>query len=401
MSLCRPAALVVLAFVIALTLPGCRRAKNEYHPPPPPTVTVALPVQREVSDELIFTGMTAGVEVNEVRARVQGFVDAIHFRPGTTVMPGDLLFTIDPRPFRAKLAEARAQLAGREAELKLAEVTLERARQAAERGAVSDIELRQSQAGSEQARAAVDLAKARVDAEMLQLEFTQVRALIAGQISRNFVDVGALVGAGGATLLATIVSDEKIYAYFDINERELQRLMREHPKDPDGSGRRPVELALSEDEGFPHRGVFDSADNQVNPDTGTIRCRAVFENEGRRIVPGMFARVRVELGSRRALLMPNIALSLDQKGAFALVVNDEGVVARRDVVAGPLYGRLRRIDSGLNPSDWIVVNGVQRARPGEKVAPERTTVEALEAPVGATPPTPAQPASEAATPPAR
>lgn len=366
---------VATALAFAL-LAGCKRAQNEYKAPPPPEVTVTQPQKQDVTDYLVYTGRTEGVEQIEIRARVEGFVEGIHFRAGQRVMPGDLLFSIDPRPFAARLAETKAELAGVEAELELTEVTLDRAKSAFEKQAVSEIELRQNVASRDKAAAAVALAKAKLDAAMLDVEFTKARSPIPGIVSRNYVDVGALVGKGEPTLLATVIANDKIYAYFDVSENDLLQIMRDKVQQGERRGdeppRRRVLLTFTDGGDEVVEGVLDAIDNRIDSTTGTLRCRAVFENSGSIIIPGVFVRVKVEMWRRPAVMAPEIAIGADQAGRFVLVVSEDGTVQRRSVTLGELEsGSLRRIEQGLNGDEWIVVNGVQRARPGSKVAPVR------------------------------
>lgn len=357
---------------------GCG-GPTEIPAPPPPQVTVAQPIEREITMDLEATGTVTGFETVEIRARVQGFISEIHFRAGSVVQAGDLLFTIDPRPFRARLAQAEAELAGKEAALKLAASNLRKAKELAGRRVLADQELDTTTAQHEQALADVALARANLDATRLDLSYTEVRAPISGRIGRNLVDRGALVGASEPTLLATIVNDEQVYAYFDVSERQILDYLRANPDARRGSGdgeRQRVFAALNGEEGHPHEGWIDSADNQLDVETGTLRIRAVLPNPERRIIPGSFVRLRVPTGRERALLVPDLAVSSDQAGRYVLVVDDRNVVERRAVRIGVLVDRLRRVVDGLDADQWIVVNGIQRARPGSPVVPQRSTVEA-------------------------
>ncbi len=364
---------VSFAFAFAVAA-GCGGDANVYAPPPPPEVTVAHPIEQEVTQRLDFTGTVRGYESVEIRARVEGFIDQIHFAPGGDVMPGDLLFTIDPRPFKATVDQRAAEVERSKSALDLAEVTLERITRAAERDAASDLEVRERKADRDAAKAELEFSKARHDAAMLDLTFTEVRAPIAGVISRNLVDVGALVGAGEPTLLTTIVSQDRVYAYFDLSEQDLLRIRHDNRErgEEDKRGRDlPVLMAFEDEPEFMREGRIDSADNTVNPDTGTIRIRALFDNPEREIVPGMFVRLRVVFGTAPAVLVPRVALSSDQQGPYALAVDEAGMVERRPVSIGVEEGVYRVITEGVKADDWIVVNGIQRARPGAKVTPIR------------------------------
>lgn len=353
---------------------------GEMPEPPPPEVTVAQPIEREISVDLEATGTVTGLETVEVRARVQGFVEQVHFRAGSIVAEGELLFTIDPRPFRARLAQAEAELAGKEASLQLARSNLGKAKALAKNQVLAEQELDTRTAQFDQGIADVALARANVESARLDLAYTEVRAPIGGRIGRNLVDQGALVGAGDPTLLATIVNDARVYAYFDVSERQMLDYLRSNPTARQVSDSaqppQPVFLAMADESGYPHQGVIDSADNQLDAETGTLRIRAVFDNPERSIVPGTFVRLRIPMGREQAVLVPDLAVGTDQAGRYVLVVDEQNVVERRGVEVGALADRMRRIVGGLAPDQWVVVNGLQRARPGMAVAPQRSTVEA-------------------------
>lgn len=357
---------------------ACRPPQNAYVPPPPPEVTVANPVQKKVQSYFEFTATTAGIETVEIRARVKGFIEKVHFDAGAVVEAGQLLFTIDQRPFQARVEQAEAELAGRRASLSLAQVNLERTQRLFEKGQAADIELKEWQSKTDEAKAAVDLAIANLVAARLDLEYTEVRSPINGHIGRNLVDVGALVGADGPTLLASVVNDATIYAYFDASEADLLQWVTDHPNVETraaDSRRLPVWLATAADREFVHTGTFDSADNRVDPQTGTIRLRAVFPNDDRTLMSGLFVRVRMPKDRRTAMLLPDTAVSADQAGRFVLVVNDQNVVERRGVTVGDVYDRMRQIDSGLTGQEWVIVNGQQRTRLGAPVIPQRASAE--------------------------
>ncbi len=386
-SSARPSPRARAARAASLLFVGCASAALlgcgggvEQEAPPPPEVTVAQPVEREIDVDLEATGTVTGLETVEVRARVQGFVEKIHFRAGSIVQSGDLLFTIDPRPFRARLAQAEAELAGKEASLQLARSNLGKAQALAKNQVMAAQELDTRTAQHDQGRADVALARANVESARLDLEYTEVRAPIGGRIGRNLVDQGALVGASDPTLLATIVNDAQVFVYFDVSERQMLDYLRSNPTARQVSDSeqpsQPVFLGMADQEGHPHRGEVDSADNQLDADTGTLRIRAVFDNPERTIVPGTFVRLRVPMSREQAILVPDLAVSSDQAGRYVLVVDAQNVVERRGVEVGALVDRMRRIIDGLAPEQWVVVNGLQRARPGTTVAPQRATVEA-------------------------
>lgn len=366
-------ALRALVAAAALVAAGCGSG-NRYAPPPPPEVTVAHPTPQEVTLHAEFTGHTVASETTDIRARVQGTLQEVAFAPGTEVKKGDLLFLIEPTLYQAEADQARADLEGREAQLKAAEEQLAITREIFRKSAGSRTDLVTKTQARDLAAAELARAKANLAAAELNLSYTHIYAPFTGVIDRNLVDTGNLVGAGEATKLATIVRSQPIYAYFTMSERELLRYrdaQRETAVSEDAK-RGEARLGLATEVGFPHLGEVDYESNRVDPDTGTIELRAVFPNTEREIVPGMFARVRVPMSHGPAILVPEAAISTDQGGQYLLVVNGEDTVDYRRVRVGPsLDGKLRVIEEGISADDWVVVKGVQRARPGAKVKPVR------------------------------
>lgn len=383
---------VSAALAAALVLSACKKQAAQYVSPGPPEVTVASAVEKTVPDFLEYTGLTRASDAVEIRARVRGFLQKKHVRGGNRVKQGDLLFTIDPRTYLAVVKQAEAEVEVRRANLRLAEVSLGRLKTAIASSAASEQELDRGQAERDVAAAQLELAEAQLLAAKLDLEFTEVRAPISGRLGLIPPDEGDLVGSGEATLLTTLVNDELIYATYEIDERTLLELRRANQnKRPGEDGRPlyPVYLATSAETEFTHKGVFDKADATVNPDTGTVRVEAAFENTDGSLVAGLFVRIRPMIGERTALMLPDVAVLSDQSGKYVLVVGPDGVVERRNITAGPIYGRERRVDAGLAAADQVIVNGIQRARPGGKVNPIRQT-----APAPAVPPTaPANPST--------
>jgi RND family efflux transporter MFP subunit len=360
--------------VLGLAASACERKQNAYVPPPPAEVTVASPIRKVVPETMEFTGVTRGYEVVEVRARVKGFLEKKLVEGGRRVKAGDLLFVIDPRTFEAAVRQARAERETQRANLRLAEVTLERMLTAMRSNAASQQEVDKAQADFDAAKARVEVAEAMLAAAELDLEFTQIRAPINGRLGLVRVDVGQLVGATEPTLLTTIINDEKIYAEYDMDEQtvlEVRRLNANRRPGEDGRPSIEVRLALANEQGYPHVGQFHTADNTVNPETGTVRIEAIFDNADGTILPGSFVRVQPIYGEREALLVPDVAVQTDQNGRFVLVVNAENVVERRNITAGPTLDGLRRVDSGLAGDEAVIINGLQRARPGAKVSPKR------------------------------
>jgi RND family efflux transporter MFP subunit len=375
--------LSTVAMVIVLLLAGCGDS-NTYVEPPPPQVTVATPVIQDVTSYLEFTGTTAAIDYAEARARVAGVLESLHFTPGTYVEQGDLLFVIDPRQYEAELQAAEAELASARADEILAQTELARAKELYKKsaGAESDIVKWQGQLGT--ARAAILRAEAKIEIAELNVEYTQVAAPISGRVGREQVDLGNLVGNGEATLLTEITRFNPMYVYFNLNERDLLRVLKLYKEKIQRDGinttsvyiqeaQLPVYMGLANEEGYPHEGVFEFAESAVDTGTGTMELRGIFANDEQppALLPGLFARIRVPVASRAdMLLVTERAVARDQGGAYLLVVSSENKVERRSVVTGRLIDGLIVIKEGLRKDDRVVVEGVQRARPGRMVAPE-------------------------------
>lgn len=380
--------LAALALAILVILPGCKPPAAQYAPPPPPEVTVTTPVKQSMMNALEFTGITRGVESVEVRARVKGYIEKRFVEGGQRVKAGDMLYTIDPREFQASVSQAEAQIATQESQLKLAEVTLSRVNEAVQKEAAARLELDKAQADRDAAAAQVDLAKAQLAQRKLDLEFTRVIAPISGRLGIETVDVGNLVGASETTLLATIVDDSKIYARYSIDERMLLDIRTENQnKRPgeDGRDELTVLLGLANEPGFPHVGKFYKADNAVDPKTGTLEVDSIFENPTGVILPGSYVRVKAIFGKIEAFVVPDIAVGADQLGRYVLTVNDKNIVERHAVRVGTAEGRMRRIVEGISGTERIVVNGIQRARPGAPVNPKLVDLQPFEQGEGAAP----------------
>jgi RND family efflux transporter MFP subunit len=368
------------AFVLlALVLTGCGQSQPPGGgPPPPPKVTVAKPVQREVTDHDEYVGRFVAVNSVEIRARVSGYLDQIHFRDGQMVKQGDLLFSIDKRPFQNTVAQARGALAQAKANLSFTEADLERARQLVRDRTITEQVFDQRTQAFRAAQASVAANEATVRQAELDLEFTELRAPVAGRIGDRRVSPGNLVtgGAGGTTtMLATIVSLDPIRFEFTMDEASYLRYERFSGSGKEVTGREGgvnVELKLLDEKKFEHRGHMDFVDNVIDKSSGTIRGRAVFANPNTVLTPGMFGRIRVPGSpSYTALLLPDAAIGTEQIRKFVLVVGSDNAATQKYVTLGPLTeDNLRIIKDGVTADDRVIVNGLMRARPGQKVTPE-------------------------------
>jgi len=373
----RSAAMPALAMVW-IALGGCTHDANAYAPPPPPEVTVAHPIHKLVTRYLESTGTTEAYQTVELRARVPGFLEQANFKPGGAIKKGDLLFVIDKRPFQAAVERATAQVMADEAAFKAAASEAKIAEEVFAQRAGSEIDKITKDGRRDTAQAALAAAKAALESAQLDLEFCEVHAPISGRITKNYVDVGNLVGAAGQpTMLATLVDSRPIYVTVDASESDLLMVRRSRmATNPDAEpgqiapGQwRPVDLAIGDDKEFTVHGRIDYVDPALDPQTSTIRVRARFENDDGSLLPGVFARVRIFLDSVDSTVVPDIALLSDQAGRFAYVLNDKDVVEVRRVKIGALDGPMRVVLEGLSTSDRVVVNGLQRARPGITTKP--------------------------------
>lgn len=360
----------------ALLLAGCDEKSKQAAAPPALPVTVAHPTQRTVTDWDEFTGRFNAVEQVEVRARVTGFVRSVDFKDGAIVKAGDLLYTIDPRQYEAAAEQAQGQLDDAKAKVDLAQKELERATTLIKTQAISEniVDQRnQALAGAEAARLQAD---GVLKQAQLNVEFTKVVAPITGRVSRHLVSVGNLVqgSESGATLLTSIVSLDPIHVYFDVDERIYQRNSRlwfegKRPSSRDTPN--PVQITLTGETKPSHDGKMDFLDNRFDVGTGTLRERAIVDNHDLSILPGQFARVRVIASAPyAALLIPDAAVASDQSRKIVFVVNADNVVEARAVTLGPLDDGLRVVKEGLKADDRVIVDGLQRARIGAKVAPQ-------------------------------
>lgn len=368
---------MVSSLAALLTLAACGDSGKKAQGPVGPTVTVSQPVQKDIIEWDEYTGRFGAVDSVEVRARVSGYLDSVNFKPGQSVKKGDLLFVIDPRPFRIARDQAEAQLVQAKTAAVLAHKDLERAASLLQSKNVSQQFYDQRLQSDQAAEAALKGDQANLDNARLNLEFTEVRAPVAGRISREMVSPGNLVGGGvaGATLLTTIVSLDPIYFYFDADEAEYlkyQRLAKSGARPSSRDVANPVELQLADEHDWPHKGKMDFVDNQFDANTGTMRARAIFENPEGVLSPGLFARVRLPgSGKYTALLLPDEAIGTDQTQRTVSVIDTDNKVSLRPIKMGPVVDGLRVIRDGVGPKDWIIINGVQRVRAGTTVNPER------------------------------
>ena len=335
--------------------------------PPPPEVTVSRPLKKVVYRYLEYAGTLAAFQKVEIRARVQGFLEKINFKPGSAVNAGDLLFVIDPRPYKARVDQATATVEAKKAALNLAQVEYEKARQLESRDAISQIKLIEQTAKRDVAKAELAQAEADLENSRLDLDYTQVKSPISGFVNRNLVDLGNLVGAQDKTLLTTVVDDKSVYVYFSASEQDLMPLIRDREKAPEN--RPKVFMSLSDEKDFTHEGYIDYADSEIDPSTGTLQIRAVFTNDKGLFVPGMFVRLRIPVQKLDALLVPEVSIQAGQAGKFVMVVGDDKIVEQRIVKTGQQEDRMRVILEGLKEKDWVIINGMRRARSGLPVRP--------------------------------
>ncbi len=387
---------------------GCQQP-NEYQEPPPPPVTVANPEVRTVVESVEFTGTTEAYELVDIRARVEGFLNSIHFDEGMAIKQGDLLFEIDPEPFRAvlnqakaseKLALARLESAKAEvkratAEVRNAESQLTRVERAIKvsPGAVTPEEVESKRTAVLTARATADSAKAAItsaEAEIaaaqalvaqaeLDLGYCTVRSPIDGRAGRKLVDLGNLVGAGESTVLTRIVKYDPIYVYFNVNENALLNFIQEQAKELEDQTRdevklqKPILIGLGTDDGYPHEGIAEYSDLAVDESTGTYLIRGIVPNKKKLIPPGAFARINVPGEEIEATLIDPRAVGRDQSGAYLLIVDSSNTVTRRNVELAGKYEGLQAVKGDITVNDRVIVNGVQRARPGAKVTPQQAS----------------------------
>jgi len=360
-----------------IALAGCEQ--NTFVPPPPPKVDVALPVQRAITRYFEATGNTAPIKSVDLVARVQGFLQSIDYQDGTFVKEGTTLFTIEPETYKLKLEQAQAAEAGAQASLRQAEADFKRQSDLVARQAVSQATLDTSTSARDNAQANLQQAQVNTRIAEVNYGYTKVTAPFDGIVSAHLVSVGELVGAASPTQLATIVALDPIYVNFNVNELDVLRIRAEAARrglSVTELRQLPVQVGLQTEEGFPHEGKLDYIAPTINQSTGTLPVRGIVPNPDRVLLPGFFVRVRVPIDNDpNALLVPDTALGSDQSGRYVLVVTSENVVEQRKVQTGPLDTGLRVIETGLKPDDRVVVAGLLRVIPGQKVDPQLQKIE--------------------------
>ncbi len=375
--------ITALILVSAIAIAGCDQqsattAKIKRKPPP---VTVAAPFKKRITEWDEFTGRFDAVETVNVRARVSGFLESVHFKDGQIVEKGDLLFVIDKRPFRFAVEQTKAQVDQAQAQLDLAISDVERARPLLERRTITARAFESREATARGALASLAGARAQLRNAELNLEWTEVVAPIGGRISDSRVDVGNLISGGqpGSTILTRIVSLDPIHFVFEGSEADYLKYTRLDHTGQRPSSRNtdnPVAVKLIDEQDFRHRGKMEFVDNALDPTSGTIRARAIFDNKEHLLLPGLFGRLRLFGGDFDALLIPDSAIASDQARKIAMIVTSDGTVAAKVITLGPIIDGLRVIRSGLSASDRVIIAGMQRARPGQKVTPESGKISA-------------------------
>ena len=368
----------------AQLLAGCDSKPVAGSAPPPPPVTVARPLQKTITEWDEYTGRFTALETVEVRARVSGFIDSVHFKEGQIVKQGDLLFVIDPRPYRLAVEQAKADVDRGQAKLEIADLDVQRATPLVRSQTLTEREFDTRQSTQHDAAGQVASAQAALKQAQLNLEWTEVRAPIGGRISDKRVDAGNLItgGQSGATLLTVIVSIDPIHFVFDGSEADFLRYVRLAAAGGRRSSRdaqNPVSVRLADETDYKHPGRMDFVDNVLNPKTGTIRGRAIFDNKDGLLTPGFFGRLRLFGGEHDGLLVPDGAVASDQSSKIVFTVAEDGTVGTKLVELGPMVDGLRVIRSGLAPTDRIVIDGLQRARPGGKVTAQDGKIEPVPA----------------------
>ena len=358
--------------VLVAILAGCGE-KSKPQPPPPPTVTVAQPVHQRVTDYLELTGNTQAIYTVQLVARVAGYLEQVLFQDGQIVKKGQSLFVIQRNTYEDNLRQAEAAIAQYRAQLQWTESQLSRYSNLLQYNAAAKADIDNWHFQRDTAQANLRSAEAQRDLAKLNLDYTIVTAPFDGRMDRRQVDPGNLVGSGGNTVLASINQIDPIYVYFNISDLDLARLLKRTGGVPGPSDARkwPVHVGLPGEDAYPRQGNLDFAAISLTSTTGTLLMRGTLSNPDGRMLPGLYARVRVPIEERAAVLVPEVAIAHDQQGDYVFVVDDKNVVERRAVKTGPAVGTLRAVDEGLTGTEWVIVNGLLKAGAGRQVTPER------------------------------
>ena len=365
------------AAMLALTACG---EKNAYIAPPPPKVVAAQPLQQPVTRYIEVTGNTQSISTVDLEARVQGFLEQINYVDGALVKKDSVLFVIQRNTYEAQLAQAKATLAGNQAAQLNAQIEYDRQAQLQQQQVSTQAKLDDAKQKLDQAIAGVDSAKANLEIAQINLGYTEVAAPFDGIATRHLVNVGALVGYAGPTKLATVVQVDPIYVYFNISETIVLRIkegLAKQGKTLHNVHEVPVEIGTQTESGYPHKGKLDYVAPQVDPSTGTLEVRGIFDNKDLALLPGLFVRVRVPVQRiDKGILVEDIAIGTNQLGEYVLIVGKDNTVEQRQVKLGQISGGLRVVESGLTGDEWVITEGLQRAVPGNKVDPEKKTMTA-------------------------
>lgn len=368
---------ISVALIGMTALAACDGSSNTYVPPPPPAVRVAQPVQEPVTLYFELTGNTAPLNSVDIEARVQGYLQSIDYQDGTTVTKGTKLFGIERDTYQAQLDQAKASLASQQASQVGAKQEYDRQLNLMKQQVTTQTAVDSAKATLDEANAQILNAQANVELATINLGYTEVIAPFDGTVTNHLVDIGTLVGVSGPTKLASIVQADPIYAYFNVSETQvllIKDMLRKQGrtfKQTDLPSI-PAELGLQSEEGYPHKGHLDYVSPQLDASTGTLQVRALFENKDKAMLPGLFVRVRVPIGqNEKALLVRDDAIATNQLGSYLLVLGKDHTIEQKQVKTGQREGALRVIESGLEPTDWVVIQGIQQAIPGSKAAPEK------------------------------
>lgn len=363
-------------------LAACDGSSNTYVPPPPPAVRVAQPVQQPITLYFELTGNTAALNSVDIEARVQGYLQSIDYQDGTTVTKGTKLFGIERDTYQAQLDQAKASLASQQASQVGAKQEYDRQLNLLKQQVTTQTAVDSAKATLDEANASILNAQANLELATINLGYTEVLAPFDGTVTNHLVDIGTLVGVSGPTKLASIVQTDPIYAYFNVSETQvlmIKDMLRKQGrtfKQTDLPSI-PAELGLQSEEGYPHKGHLDYVSPQLDASTGTLQVRALFDNKEKVMLPGLFVRVRVPVEqNNKALLVRDDAIATNQLGSYLLVLGKEDMIEQKQVKTGQREGALRVIESGIQPADWVVIQGIQQAIPGSKVAPEKIDMNA-------------------------